>query len=229
MIALVTGAHGTLGAAVCDELKRQGFNIIRHHHTDREIEEAFYVDVLVNCAGVYGPIGPLFTSNWAEWEKTIEVNLLGTVKMCKLVLPGMIARDHGKIINLSGGGATKARPNFSAYSTSKAAVVRFTETLAEEVAQYHIDVNAVAPGMMRTALTEKVIAAGPELAGEKEYQEAKGCDIMPEKAAKLIAFLASHESDGITGRLVSVHDSWERLRAKDFENAPDRYRLRRNV
>jgi len=139
----------------------------------------------------------------------------------------MILRGYGKIINISGGGATKARPNFSAYSTSKAALVRFTETLAEEVKLFHIDVNAVAPGMMRTAMTDKVLAAGVEAAGVEEYKQAESCDTTPERAAKLVAFLASHESDGITGRLISVHDPWEGMRAADFEGLPDKYRLRR--
>ena len=140
----------------------------------------------------------------------------------------MMRKGYGKIINISGGGATKGRPNFSAYSTAKTALVRFTETLAEEVKQYHIDVNAVAPGMMYSALTEKVIAAGPGVAGEKDYQEALACkenNIGPEKAAELVAWLASHDSDGVTGRLISVHDKWQDFIGEDLH--PNLYKLRR--
>ena len=229
MTALVTGANGSFGSAISEELARRGYSVFHWHHDECGFRDLPNADVLVNCAGIYGPIGSFVLSNMEEWQKAIFVNLLLSVQMCSSLLPGMISRGYGKIINISGGGATKARPNFSAYSTSKAALVRFTETLAEEVKLFHIDVNAVAPGMMRTEMTDKVLAAGPEAAGVEEYKQAESCDTTPERAAKLVAFLASHESDGITGRLVSVHDSWERLRAKDFENAPDRYRLRRKV
>jgi 3-oxoacyl-[acyl-carrier protein] reductase len=229
MIALITGANGTLGSAVDGELKAKGFQTIHFHHGGANFLDIAAVDVLVNCAGIYGPIGSMAFADLKEWQKTIEVNLILTVQMCQLVLPAMIQRNYGKIINISGGGATRGRPNFSAYATSKAAVVRFTETLAEEVTRYHIDVNAVAPGMMRTAMTDKVLAAGPELAGEEEYNQATTCENGPEKAAQLIAFLASHASDGITGRLISVHDQWEGLTAQSFERYPDRYKLRRSM
>ena len=88
--------------------------------------------MLVNNAGVSGPIGPVEAIDWEEWVETIRINLFGTVLMCRAVIPGMRERGYGKIINLSGGGGTGPRPNFSAYAASKAGVVRFTETLARE-------------------------------------------------------------------------------------------------
>ena len=114
--------------------------------------------VLVNNAGVLGPAGPLDDNDWDAWVETVRVNLLGTVAMCRAVLPGMRERGYGKIINLSGGGATAARPNFSAYAASKAAVVRFTETLAGELDG--IDVNAIAPGALPTRMLDEVLASG---------------------------------------------------------------------
>ena len=123
--------------------------------------------MLVNNAAITGPVGPLETNDWDEWTQTLQTNLFGTVLMCRAVLPGMRERGYGKIINLSGGGGTGPRPNFSAYATAKAGVVRFTETLAREVEG--IDVNAIAPGALNTRMRDDVLDAGPELAGA-EYE-----------------------------------------------------------
>ena len=217
MIALVTGTSRGLGKTIVEVLNADGVFVRELHHEEFDqflsnIHNTGNIDILVNNAGIYGPIGDFSGRSMIEWAKCIEVDLLFPVRLMQRVLPGMVKRGYGKIINISGGGATRGRPNFSAYSTAKTALVRFTETLAEEVKEYHIDVNAVAPGMMYSALTDRVIAAGPEVAGEKDYQEALACkerNIGPEKAAQLVAWLASHDSDGITGKLISVNDPWE--------------------
>src|SRR5579862_102194 len=103
------------------------------------------VDILVNNSGMQGAIGRLVDNDPALWIQTLHVNLVGTFLCSRAVLPGMIERRSGKIINLSGGGATAPRPHFSAYAASKAAVVRLTECLAEEVCEYNVQVNAIAP------------------------------------------------------------------------------------
>src|SRR5712692_9248278 len=123
------------------------------------------IDILVNCAGVYGPIGPLVEVNADAWMKAVQINLCGTFLMCHGLLPHMIERRRGKIINFSGGGATSPLPRFTAYGVSKTAVVRLTETLALEVKEFNIQVNAIAPGAVDTRLQDEVIAAG-EKAGE---------------------------------------------------------------
>ena len=171
------------------------------------------IDILVNNAAIQGPIGPLAESDEVEWTKAIQINLLGTYYCTRRVLPHMIAARKGKIINLSGGGATAARPNFSAYAASKAAIVRLTETLAEEVAPFDIQVNAIAPGVLSTQMLREVVAAGNR-AGTKEMEGAQsgqnlGADSFA-KAAALAVFLGSDASGGLTGRLVSAqHDGWE--------------------
>ncbi len=177
------------------------------------------VEVLVNNAGVQPPIGPFSDTNLDEWKRNFGVNLFGTVHVTAGVLPGMIERKKGKIINLSGGGSTSPRPNFSAYAVSKTAIVRFTETLAEELRGSHIDVNAVSPGAINTNMLEEVIRVG-SLAGkeadEAEKRKETGGDD-PGPAAELICFLASDASDGITGKLISaLWDPWreESFRAK---------------
>lgn len=128
--------------------------------------------VLVNNAGVYGPIGPLEDVAWDAWEEAIRINLFGTVLMCRAVIPDLRRRGYGKIINLSGGGATSPLPRFSAYAASKAAVVRLTETLAQELQDARIDVNAIAPGALNTRLLDEVLAAGPSKAGAAFYERA---------------------------------------------------------
>jgi 3-oxoacyl-[acyl-carrier protein] reductase len=126
--------------------------------------------VLVNNAGVYGPMGAVENNDWDDWVRAVEINLFGTVLLCREVLPHLRARRYGKIINLSGGGATAPLPRLSAYAASKAAVVRFTETLAEEAQADRIDVNAIAPGALNTRLLDEVLAAGPAQVG-KEFHE----------------------------------------------------------
>jgi len=198
----------------------------------RELGE---LDGLVNNAGVYGPKGTIEEVDWAEWAKAIEINLNGTVLPCRAVLPGFRERGTGKIVNLSGGGATAPLPRLSAYAASKAAVVRFTETLAEELKGTKIDVNAVAPGALNTRLLDEVLAAGPEKVGKAFYdrslkQKADGGAPL-DRGAALVAFLLSNESDGVTGRLLSaVWDPWADLPARREElAASDVYTLRRIV
>ena len=188
------------------------------------------VDILVNNAGVLGPVGPAHEVDVEAWEHTIQINLVGCFACSRWVLPHMMAQRYGKIINLSGGGAVSPRPRFSAYSASKAGIVRFTETLSEEVAAYGIDVNAMAPGAINTAMLDQVLqagaAAGEEVLAEARQQLQSG-GVDPERPAALAVFLASPRSDGLSGRLISaVWDSWEEM---DIETimASEVYTMRR--
>ncbi|MEW6593159.1 MAG: SDR family oxidoreductase [Candidatus Hadarchaeota archaeon] len=166
------------------------------------------IDILVNNAGIYGPLGALVANDFAEWKKTIEINLLGTVACTKSVLPHMIKAGKGKIINLSGAGTgSPATPTLSAYVTSKEAVARFTEVVAEEVKYRNVQVNSIAPGAVNTRLLDQVLAAKDRMDKkfvEKSTKQRQTGGTPPEKAAKLALFLASEESDGITGKLVSA-------------------------
>jgi 3-oxoacyl-[acyl-carrier protein] reductase len=190
-------------------------------------------DILINNAAVQGPIGRFEDAPLDEWWRTIAINLGGVIHCCKVFLPGMLRRGRGKIINVAGGGATAPRPHFSAYAVSKAAVVRFTDNLAAETRANHIDVNAIAPGMVDTRLQEHVIAAGEDAGSEYErIVEAKTSGlgfVSPTVAADLVAFLASSESDGITGKLISApHDPWREWagRGPELSSTP-MYTLRR--
>jgi NAD(P)-dependent dehydrogenase (short-subunit alcohol dehydrogenase family) len=193
------------------------------------------LDVLVNNAGIVGPCGAIENIDLQEWFRAIEINLLGCVLLSRAVLPHFKKAARGKIIQLSGGGATSPLPGLSAYAASKAAVIRFVETLAEETRAHHIDVNAIAPGALNTRMLDEFLAAGPERIGsafyERSLRQKKDGGVPLGKGADLAVFLGSPLSDGITGKLISaVWDSWEALpdHLEDL-NGTDIYTLRRIV
>ncbi len=190
--------------------------------------------IVVNNAGIYGPIGPTEEVTLADWTQAWQVNVTGTLLVCQHAVRLMKPQGGGRIINISGGGATNPMPRFAAYAATKAAVVRLTETLAEEYRADRIVVNAVAPGAMRTRLTDQVLAAGPERAGKelfaknKKWAEEGAVD--PRLGAALCVYLASSASEGITGKLISAQwDPWNDLQKFTAELQGDIYTLRRIV
>lgn len=192
------------------------------------------VDVLINNAAVLGPVGRTWENDWAAWQAALRVNLLAPVELCRAVVPWMIERGGGKILNLSGGGATAPRPYFSAYATAKAALVRFSETLALEVKDRNVQVNCIAPGAMNTEMNRAVLQAGAEKAGDSEYARATKLaeeNALPTRAVDLFVFLAGSRGDGITGKLISaIWDPWQNLpdHLKELKES-DVYTLRRIV
>jgi NAD(P)-dependent dehydrogenase (short-subunit alcohol dehydrogenase family) len=191
------------------------------------------LEVLVNNAGVYGPFGLIEDVDWEEWAQAIAINLFGSVIPVRAVLPHFKKQRYGKIIQLSGGGATNPLPRISAYAASKAAIVRFAETVAEECKGSGIDVNSVAPGPLNTRLLDDVLAAGPEKVGKDFFaravrQKEEG-GVAFAVACELIVFLASAASDGITGRLISaMWDDWRGWLSHLAElNGSDVFTLRR--
>jgi NAD(P)-dependent dehydrogenase (short-subunit alcohol dehydrogenase family) len=203
-------AGGSADVFACDVVDpEQVFNLARF-----TIDRFGRIDILVNAAGVYGPIGLTWEADADHWKKAVEINLYGTFLVCKSVIPNMIAARRGIIINFSGGGATAPLPRFSAYGVSKAAVVRLTETLAEELREYGIRANAIAPGAIDTRLQDEVLAAG-ERAGalaqrmKKMRETGEGATPITVPVA-LAIFLASESAQALTGKLISApHDCWE--------------------
>ena len=218
-------------AKTCDVADEAQVNAL----VDFALRELGPLHILVNNAGIYGPKGPTESVDLAAWRQAMEVNLFGVLLPCRAVIPHFKKYGRGKIIIISGGGATNPLPNISAYAASKAAVVRLMETLAEELRSFHIDVNAIAPGPLATRLVDEILKAGPEKVGQaffdknKQWKEKGGAPLS--LGAELAVHLASAEADGITGKLISAQwDPWAKLHEHRDELAKsDIYCLRRIV
>ena len=206
------------------------------------------LDAVICAAGLQGEIAPALTADPLKWSATIRANLDGTYFALRafaslLVQPAPTA-SRKKIICFSGGGATKARVNFSAYGVAKTALVRLVETIAEENRDQPLDINALAPGAINTRLTDEVLALGPSVVGAAEYaaaQKQNAAALVPTsgaiadpaltRALDCVEWLLSPASDGITGRLLSAPwDPWPTLGAhRATLAASDVYTLRRIV
>jgi NAD(P)-dependent dehydrogenase (short-subunit alcohol dehydrogenase family) len=187
----------------------------------RAVDAYGRVDVLVNAAGILGPVGPLWEADPEAWKRAIEVNFYGTFLCCRAVLPHMVKRRRGKIVNFSGGGAASPLPRMAAYGASKAAVVRLTETLAEEVKPFGIEVNAIAAGMVNTRLLDAVLAAkelgGEQFARVRRLRDTGEGGVPAELPAALVLWLASDASQGLTGKLISApYDDWRGWNARQI-------------
>ena len=191
------------------------------------------IDVLVNNAGISGPIGPLQDNAVADWMNTVTVNLTGTFLVCRAAIPVMLEQSCGKIINLSGAGAANAWSNMSAYCSSKAAVVRLTEVLAQELDGQGITVNALGPGSVHTSMwdqmTEQAGQAGADFIHQLGLRVTSGGGASIDECAELAVWLASDESGTLTGRLISAAtDDFRSLPPRIAEiMASDAYTLRR--
>jgi UDPglucose 6-dehydrogenase len=233
----------------CDEIKSLSNND-RHVHyklcdvsNEKEVKELINevidiygaYDILVNNAGVYGPKGLTEENDWTEWKKAIEINLYGSVLMCRESLPYFRKNNYGKIIQLAGGGATNPMPYLNSYAASKSSIVRFIETLSYELMGTNIDANCIAPGPLNTGMLDEILEAGPEKVGLKNYSKAikqkETGGVSLDHGANLALFLASSSSDGITGKLISAlwdkYYDWPKYLDELTNN--DLYTLRRIV
>ena len=221
----------TVLARACDVANEGQVNEV----VDFALQELGSVQALVANAGVYGPMGPTESVNLEEWRQALNINLFGVLLPCRALIPHFKKAGYGKIVVLSGGGATNPLPNISCYAASKAAAVRLMETLAEELREFKVGVNAVAPGALKTRLVDQVLAAGPEKVGKaffaknKKWAEEGATPL--ELGASLCVYFASQESDGITGKLISAQwDPWKDLQKHREElSKSDIYCLRRIV
>ena len=183
---------------------------------------------VICAAGIQGPIGPLAEVNPQAWADTINTNLLGVMHACRAALPAMLHAKSGKLLLLTGGGATKPRANFTAYAAAKTALARFAESLAEEVQDHNVQVNCMSPGAAYTSMTDDILRAGDQ-AGWREQEDARQVrhsgGVPPDKQIQLAAFLVSERSNHISGKLIHVNDDWKRLEKESLN--PEAYTLRR--
>ncbi len=194
------------------------------------------LDILVNCAGRYGPFGPIHRVDPQAWAANIRTNLIGTFNAIWAAVPAMVKGGRGgTIINLSGGGASEGRPTFSAYASSKTGVVRLTETVAEELRPHGIAVYAIAPGGVYTEMIEELLRSAATVAlddvAEAERIKATG-GTLPGRIGELAVFLASSADRALTGRFISAAwDDWEEMarRGNSAEGLSEFYTLRRLV
>ena len=186
------------------------------------------VQVLICAAAVQGPIGPFAETSPKLWQETVQTNLIGVMNCCRAVLPQMIERRSGKIIVLACGGVSTGRPNFSVYAATKSAVARFVESLAQELLDHNVQINCISPGETYTHMTDQILAAG-DRAGWREIEHAQDVrmtgGVAPEKQMDLALFLASEQSNHISGRLIGAQDDWKKLKTGTMQ--PELYTLRR--
>jgi NAD(P)-dependent dehydrogenase (short-subunit alcohol dehydrogenase family) len=203
-VALIEHAGGrarALSVDVTDELAIRA--------TLAEVEKsAGSVDLLVNNAGMIGPLGPFWENDFAEWSRALDVNLIGPLLCAHTILPGMIARRRGRIINVASGAGAMPFEFFSSYVVGKTGLVRFTENLASEIKTYGLSAFAITPGTVRTSMAEYSLNSE---AGKKWLPWFgrifdEGLDLPPERAANLVVALASGKADALSGCFISVHD-----------------------
>lgn len=192
------------------------------------------IDYLINNAGIYGDIGNFEYSSMKEWKKAIEVNLFGSVNFIKYCLPHFKKKTKSKIIQLSGGGATGPSPGFSSYGASKAAIVRFVETISIEIKKYNIDINAIAPGPINTGMIDQALFKGKSKLNIEDYNkllmQKKNGGVGYEHVIKLINYLLSEKANGISGKLISaVWDNFKLLNKFNKNKHGEIFTLRRKT
>jgi len=166
------------------------------------------IDLLINNAGVGGPVGPAWEVDAEDWWSCLEINVRGTFLCCHAVLPGMMARGQGRIINVASYAGIVAVPYMSAYNASKTAVIRFTETLAAEVRTHGIPVFSIEPGTVKTAMTKRLSTSeeGRRWLPWCEELFRNQQDDSVEPATALVVFLSSGAGDELSGRVLSIRD-----------------------
>ena len=237
-VALVTGGNRGVGLAIAGALRAariavatasrsSGVDVTDRESVDRAVRETEAelgpITLLVNNAGTLGPIGPVWEAEPGDWWRDVETTLLGAFNCTQAVMPGMVERRQGRIVNVSSYAAIRPSPYLSSYAAAKAALLSFTEALAGEATEHGVSVFAISPGRVRTVMTEHIAEAGRGWLGGDE--DAQWVEL--ELAGKLVVFIASGAADGLSGRLLHVLDDWEGLAQRaDEVRREDMYALR---
>jgi 3-oxoacyl-[acyl-carrier protein] reductase len=214
--ALVTGGASGLGRACAERLAADGHEIVtadiaggadvRLDVTDdaevaAAVRDIGAVDILLNSAGIIGPNKPLWETTREEWEATFAVNVHGTVAVCRAVVPGMVEREWGRIVNFASMAGKDGNPNLSAYSGSKAAVIGLTKSLGKELARTGVLVNAIAPAVIATEMNA---ATAPEVLEYLTSLIPMRRLGRPEEVAELVAWLVSDRCSFSTGAVYDI-------------------------
>ena len=168
---------------------------------DETLKALGRIDILVNNAGIAG----LNTTTWDypidEWRKVMSINLDGQFHCCKAVVPGMMAQNYGRIVNIASVAGKEGNPNASAYSASKAAVIALTKSLAKETAGKDISVNAITPAAAKTAIFEQMTQQHIDFMLSKI---PRGRFVLVDEIAALAAFCASADCSFTTGAVFDI-------------------------
>ncbi len=214
--AIVTGGMSGLGAACVTRLREDGLRVVTFDRAEgadhvldvsaaAEVTEAVRavgnVDVLVNSAGVVGPNTPLVNISEADWRRTFQVNVDGVFIMCRTVVPGMVERGWGRVVNIASIAGKDGNPNLSAYSASKAAVIALTKSLAKELATSGVIVNSVAPAVFETPMNSDTSPEVLERLVSLIPMKRLG---QPRELAALVSWLVSHECSFSTGAVYDI-------------------------
>ncbi|MDO7880685.1 SDR family NAD(P)-dependent oxidoreductase [Salinibacterium soli] len=214
--AIVTGGESGLGAATVTRLRADGVEVISFDlggspdfvvdvsdstAVNLAVAEVGPVDILVNSAGIVGPNKPLWEATDAEFQKTFDVNVNGTFHLCRAVIPTMIDRGWGRIVNIASMAGKDGNPNLGAYSATKAAVIGMTKSLGKELATTGVLINAIAPAVINTEMnattSPEVLAHITSLIPMKRVGQ-------PSEVAALISWLCSDELSFSTGAVYDI-------------------------
>ena len=214
--AIITGAESGIGAAVAERFRNAGIKVYsldmaasadfqvdvsNSDQVNQAVAEIGFVDILINSAGITGPNTPLIQTTDADWNRTIAINLNGTFNTCRAVVPGMVAKGWGRIVNIASIAGKEGNPNLSAYSASKAAVIGLTKSLGKELATTGVLVNAITPAFIQTPMNVNTTEETLKYMISKIPMNRVG---EVEEVAALISWLASDECSFSTGAVFDI-------------------------
>ena len=217
--AIVTGGAAGIGAAIVERLRAEGTKVVifdlkgdtpvditDHAAVGKAVAAAGPVDILVNNAG-WDMFKPFLKTDPAFWQKIISINLVGAMNLLHHVLPGMVERGGGKVVNIASDAGRVGSSGEAVYSACKGGIISMTKTLARELATKGVRLNTVCPGLTETAMLESFMqgAGNPDKLREA-YRRAVPIGRLgkPEDIPGAVLFLASDDADFITGQTISV-------------------------